>query len=99
MTSETHDRDLDRFVNKGSASLSLSPPGKSRDFYFLVLPKMTMLAFSSALEPLRIANQLTGQCLYRWFLLSEDGKPVRCSNGVSIGVDGSMCDIGRDDIV
>ena len=94
----TNDSDLDRFVNKGSASLRLSSPGKSRDVYFLVLPKMTMLAFSSALEPLRIANQLTGQCLYRWFLFSEDGKPVRCSNGVSIGVDGPIRDIERDDI-
>lgn len=98
MTTATDASDLNRFVNKGSASFKLNPPGKRRDIYFLVLPKMTMLAFSSALEPLRIANQVTGQCLYRWFLLSEDGNPIRCSNGVSIGVDGPIRDIDRDDI-
>ena len=43
-----------------------------------------------AVEPLRIANQLTGKCLYRWYLLSEDGQPVRCSNAVSIVVDGGL---------
>ena len=91
--------DQDRFVSKGAAFYELESPGPRRDFYFLMLPKMTMLAFSAAVEPLRIANQLTGKCLYRWFLLSEDGKPVRCSNGVSIVVDGELMETRRDDTV
>lgn len=91
--------DTARFVSKGSAYYKLAPAGPCRDFYFLMLPKMTMLAFSAAVEPLRIANQLTGQCLYRWFLMTEDGAPVRCSNGVSIVADTAMGAIGRDDTV
>jgi transcriptional regulator GlxA family with amidase domain len=91
--------DAARFVSKGSAFFKLAPAGPCRDFYFLMLPKMTMLAFSAAVEPLRIANQLTGQCLYRWFLLTEDGQPVRCSNGVSIVADKAMGEIARDDTV
>lgn len=91
--------DLSRFVSKGSAFFDLKSSGVRRDFHFLMLPKMTMLAFSAAVEPLRIANQLTGQCLYRWFLLTEDGKPVRCSNGVSIVADNAIGTVGRDDMV
>lgn len=58
-----------------------------------------MLAFSAALEPFRIANQLTNSCLYRWFLLSEDGLPVQCSNGVSIVVDGSYAETRPGDTI
>lgn len=57
---------------------------------FVLLPKFTMLAFSSAIEPLRMANQLTGQVLFRWEVLSEDGNPVACSNGVPIMVDAAF---------
>ena len=89
----------ERFVSKGSAYFGLDAGGIRRDFHFLMLPKMTMLAFSAAVEPLRIANQLTGQCLYRWFLLTEDGKPVRCSNGISIVADHAMGDTSRNDTV
>lgn len=91
--------DKDRFVSKGAAFFALPEPAATRDFYFLMLPKMTMLAFSAAVEPLRIANQLTGKCLYRWYLLSEDGQPVRCSNGVSIVVDGGLTETRAGDTV
>lgn len=91
--------DQDRFVSRGAASFSLETAFQTRDFYFLMLPKMTMLAFSAAVEPLRIANQLTGKCLYRWYLLSEHGSPVRCSNGISIVVDGELTDTKAGDTV
>lgn len=88
----------ERFVARGAAYFALpNPAPQRRDFHFLLLPRMTMLAFSAAIEPLRIANQLTGKVLYRWFLCSEDGAPVRCSNGVSIAVDGALGAIGRGD--
>ena len=91
--------DRDRFVSKGAAFFGLDQPAPTRDFYFMMLPKMTMLAFSAAVEPLRIANQLTGMCLYRWYLLSEDGQPVRCSNAVSILVDGGLTETRPGDTV
>lgn len=34
-----------------------------------------------------MANQLSGQTLYRWTLCSTDGKPVSCSNGIVLNVD------------
>ena len=45
------------FVPRGAASLSVAYDGPPRDYYFLLLPKLTLLAFTSALEPLRVANQ------------------------------------------
>lgn len=91
--------DKARFVPAGAAFYDLGDITDTIDYYFILLPKMTMLAFSSAVEPLRLANQLTGQCLYRWFLLSEDGKPVLCSNSISIAVDSALLPVHRQDTV
>jgi transcriptional regulator GlxA family with amidase domain len=33
---------------------------------FLMIPQFSMIAFSAAIEPLRLANYLSGQELYRW---------------------------------
>jgi len=74
----------DRFIAKGAASFNISYDAPPKDFYFLLLPKLTMLAFSAAVEPLRIANQVTKKNLYRWYTMTEDGEPIRCSNGVRI---------------
>ncbi len=77
-----------RFVQKSAAAnLKIGHEGPARDFYFLLLPKSTMLAVSAAIEPLRIANQVTNTELFRWYTLSQDGNPVTCSNGVKITPD------------
>jgi AraC family carnitine catabolism transcriptional activator len=51
-----------------------------------------MMAFASAIEPLRTANRLSGQNLFDWQLFSRDGEPVRASNGIDIAVHGSIRD-------
>lgn len=81
--------DIAKFVAKGSAHVTLPVRPEPLDVAFVLLPKFTMLAFSSAIEPLRMANQLTQQVLFRWQVLSEDGAPVACSNGVPVMVDGA----------
>lgn len=86
---------ISTFVPRGAASHQVDYDGPPRDFYFLLLPKLTLLAFSAALEPLRIANQVTGKELYRWYVLTEDGAPVRCSCGVMITPDRGLCDVPR----
>lgn len=50
-------------------------------FVFFLLEEFSHLAFSCALEPLRIANLVSGKPLYRWSLASQDGKTATCSNG------------------
>ncbi|MGE3229520.1 MAG: GlxA family transcriptional regulator [Hyphomicrobium sp.] len=48
---------------------------------FLTLKDFTMIAFSSAVEVLRMANYLIGQPCYSWSVLTIDGQPVPSSNG------------------
>jgi AraC family transcriptional regulator, glycine betaine-responsive activator len=91
--------DAQRFVAKGSAHVTLLNPVVPIEVTFVLLPKFTMLAFSSAIEPLRMANQLTQQVLFRWRVLSDNGGPVPCSNGVPIMVDGAWDKVQPDGIV
>ena len=57
---------------------------------FLLLPRFSMMAFTSSLEPLRAANRLGGKPLYRWRTLSPDGRPVVASNGVIVVTDAAL---------
>lgn len=50
-------------------------------FAFLLLRDFSHLAFSCAIEPLRIANLVSGRPLYRWSLISPGGHSATCSNG------------------
>ena len=50
---------------------------------FLVLNEFTMIAFSSAIEVLRMANHISGKPLYSWCVISPDGQPVSSSNGLA----------------
>lgn len=57
---------------------------------FLLIPHFSMMAFFSAVEPLRIANRLAGRPLFRWSAYSPDGQPVEASNGMCLMVDGGL---------
>jgi len=72
------------------------PTGTQR-FAFLLVPNFSILAFTSALEPLRAANRLSGSALYAWTLLSVDGAPVRSSSQVGVLVDAALDDTLRFD--
>lgn len=61
-----------------------------RSFVFYLVPGFTMVAFATALDPLRLANRMLGYEGYRWRLASLDGGPVRASNGVECAVDSSL---------
>ncbi|NKB54737.1 MAG: helix-turn-helix domain-containing protein [Alphaproteobacteria bacterium] len=57
---------------------------------FLVIPDFSMIAFTAAIEPLRLANRTSGRELYAWRVMSHDGAPVSASNGVSISPDSAL---------
>ena len=57
---------------------------------FLLLDNFTLISLASAVEPLRMANQLSGRELYRWTTLSVDGNQVWASDGLQITPDASM---------
>lgn len=50
---------------------------------FLTLNNFSMIAFSNAIEILRMANYLLGQEVYQWSIITIDGAPVEASNGLS----------------
>ena len=55
---------------------------------FLLIPNFSMLAFASAIEPLRAANRMSGDTLFSWIVASPDGMQSRASNHVKTEVDG-----------
>lgn len=59
---------------------------------FLLLPRFSMVALFSAIDPLRIANRLSGETLFRWHLISRDGLPVHASNGIPLAVEHALED-------
>ena len=67
-----------------------SKPAVRRSIVFFLIPDFTMMAFATALEPLRAANRMLGFEAYQWRLASVDGRPVRASNGVECAVDTSL---------
>ena len=68
----------------------------TRAFDFLICPTFTLLAFASAVEPLRIANQLSQRPLYAWRTATADGQPVTSSCGLTVQVDGALGTPARD---
>lgn len=83
--------------------LSSSRPalnGKStQSIGFLLLDQFTLISLASAVEPLRMANQLSGQELYRWHTFSPGGEPVWASDGVPITPDAAWDDPWQADTV
>ena len=59
-------------------------PLQKHHFVFLTLPNYTMIALSSAIDPLRMANRLTQRDAYAWTLATLDGKPAVASNGLAM---------------
>ncbi|EPJ54692.1 MAG: AraC family transcriptional regulator [Osedax symbiont Rs2] len=72
---------------------------KELRYGFLLLPNFSLIAFSSALEPLRMANWISGENCYSMSLISHDGKPVTSSGGVQIQVEYSLKELPYYDAV
>ncbi len=61
-----------------------------RNIVFFLIPNFSMIAFSTAIEPLRLANRIQESPSYSWHLASFDGEPVTASNGVTVSVDKNL---------
>jgi transcriptional regulator GlxA family with amidase domain len=72
---------------------------RPRRFVFVLLDQFTLLSFACAIEPLRIANRVTGKTLYSWILAGESGESVSCSNGATFLLDMNLKEVNRDDTV
>lgn len=69
-------------------------------FTFVLLDRFTMMPFAAAIEPLRLANRVAGQPIYKWRLICPEGDHATCSNGTRIAVDSGLeAEPIRDEIV
>ena len=70
-----------------STGIANASPEAPIVFAFFLVPDFAMLALSSALEALRLANQVLGYKAYDWRLVSECGEAVRASCSLSLEAD------------
>lgn len=75
-----------------------APPVQIRHIGFLLLPKFSMFAFTSAVEPLRVANRLAERPLYRWTMIAA-AATVSASNGMMLLVDRQLPDAEIPDLL
>ena len=59
---------------------------------FFLVPGFSMIAFASAVEPLRLANRVAGRAIYAWRAYSIDGDPVIASNRFRAIADSAIAD-------
>ncbi len=57
---------------------------------FYLTDSFNLLPMAAALEPLRIANRVSKTALFDWSIVTDDGKPVKASNGLSHVADYSL---------
>lgn len=62
-------------------------------FGFFVADGISLLFFLSMYDTLRVANEISGQKLYRYTVISETGKPVKTCNGMSVLAEAAIADI------
>ena len=60
------------------------PDTSPQIFAFVLVPRFNMMALTTTLEPLRIANYFSGRTLYEWRFLSVAGDTLTASNGMSL---------------
>src|SRR5512137_1226419 len=68
----------------GGARLKPADAHRKTRYAFLTLPDYSMIAVTNAVEPLRMANRVSGQAAYEWVIVSLDGHPVPASNGLTL---------------
>jgi len=68
-------------------------------FAFLTLPNYSMIALTNAVEPLRMANSISGQQVYEWSIVSLGGESVTASNGLTLSQTLPLAGLGRVDIL
>ena len=72
---------------------------RPREIVFALVPDYSFIAFSCAVEPLRMANRMRGEQLYRWRIVSVGGAPVTSSSGLFVQIDGDLGSVENADLV
>jgi AraC family carnitine catabolism transcriptional activator len=62
------------------------------DIAVLLLPRFSLMALASVLEPFRVAYRLAGRELYRWRFVGAEAGPIQASSGLPITTELSVRD-------
>ena len=84
-----------------TSKVAVQAQGAPKRFVFVLLENFTLLSFASAIDSLRIANRMSGDTLYDWFITgdADDEGMVSCSSGSRFKVDAPLGELNRDDVV
>ena len=70
-----------------------------KTFLFVLVENFSLVAFSNAIEPLRLANRVAKKNIYSWKLASDSSKKVTCSNGISLDTEVDINTIKTPDFI
>lgn len=84
MEGVTADTTAHKSVSNGNA--------RTYRFGFLLVPNFTLIGFSSAVEPLRMANMVSRHHRYEWLTISCDGQAISSSSGIQVMPDCAIAD-------
>ncbi|MEO0678391.1 MAG: GlxA family transcriptional regulator, partial [Pseudomonadota bacterium] len=65
----------------------------TQHYVFCLVQDFTHVAFACAVDPLRIANLISGEELYAWSYASGDGETAQSSDGTVIRADHGFGDL------
>lgn len=80
----------------------MAAPGpvlRTTRYAFLTLANYSMIALVNAVEPLRMANIVTGQKPYEWSIATLGGEPALASNGLTLSPTVALETLKRVDIL
>ncbi|CUB04790.1 GlxA family transcriptional regulator [Marinomonas fungiae] len=74
----------------------MHPSKKVQKYGFLLMPSFSMLAFSSAIETIHMANWVSGKDLYQFCTIGKKTKVVLSNSGVATTTDYMLEDVPKD---
>ena len=71
----------------------------TKHFVFLLLDQFSLIAFTTAIEPLRLANRHHNKSVYTWTIVNETGNAAVSSSGIEVKVDQALGELKRNDVI
>jgi transcriptional regulator GlxA family with amidase domain len=76
-----------------------SPRHVPLDVTIVLFPESSIMSLASALDPMRAANRVMPEPVFRWTILSPDGRPAALTCGIDIPVDGDFAGVTSGDVL
>lgn len=64
------------------STATTAAPVQTEHYGFFLMPGFSIISFAATIDPLRLANQLSGQNLYEWHFYGPSDQTVTCSTGI-----------------